>query len=326
MNENLNLVEILKDCPKGTKLYSTAFGDVYFYRISNNEEYPICIAVAGNSDYRTLTYDGKLWRDYGGECILFPSREQRDWSKFKPKKDWFVSPCEFKDGDILSYQCKGFNNRTIYIYRHRERFNTGYYVAISGDHDEELMIDNKGVFALNGYNDTARFATEEEKQKLFQAIKDKGYKWNAETKTLEKLVKHKPKFKVGDKIVNRVNMYMGDLRHQDVISEITEDKYILKDGGYIHIKDQDIWELANDKKQRFDPKTLKPFDKVLVRDFAGTEWSCELFSYIENIKNQEESFVCIYSNYNFCIPYNDKTKHLVGTTKEAPEYYRYWED
>ena len=108
MNENLNLVEILKDCPKGTKLYSTAFGDVYFYGISDNKEYPICIAVAGNSDYRTLTYDGKLWRDYGGECILFPSREQRDWSKFNPKKDWLVSPYEFKDGDILSYQCEFF--------------------------------------------------------------------------------------------------------------------------------------------------------------------------------------------------------------------------
>ena len=92
MNENLNLVEILKDCPKGTKLYSTAFGDVHFYRISDNEEYPIGIAVAGNSDYRTLTYDGKLWRDYGSECILFPSKEQRDWSKFTApwyKKDRF---------------------------------------------------------------------------------------------------------------------------------------------------------------------------------------------------------------------------------------------
>ena len=92
MNENLNLVEILKDCPKGTKLYSTAFGDVHFYRISDNEEYPIGIAVAGNSDYRTLTCDGKLWCDYGSECILFPSKEQRDWSKFTApwyKKDRF---------------------------------------------------------------------------------------------------------------------------------------------------------------------------------------------------------------------------------------------
>ena len=102
MNENLNLVEILKDCPKGTKLYSTAFGDVHFYRISDNEEYPIGIAVAGNSDYRTLTCDGKLWRDYGSECILFPSKEQRDWSKFNPKMHRSVSTCKFKDGDVVA--------------------------------------------------------------------------------------------------------------------------------------------------------------------------------------------------------------------------------
>ena len=265
MNENLNLVEILKDCPKGTKLYSTAFGDVYFYGISDNKEYPICIAVAGNSDYRTLTYDGKLWRDYGGECILFPSREQRDWSKFNPKKDWFVPPCEFKDGDILSYQCKDFNNRSIYIYRYHKRFNTSYYVALSGD-DNEFRIDNTGKWALNSYNDTVRFATEDEKKKLFKAIKDNGYKWNAETKTLEKLVKPK-----------------------------------------------------------FDPKTLKPFDKVLVRDEGYERWRCEFYSYLHD-DNGDYPYIVINDAYKHCIPYNEDTKHLVGTTEEAPEYYRYWED
>ena len=170
MNENLNLVEILKDCPKGTKLYSTAFGDVYFYRISNNEEYPIGIAVAGNSDYRTLTCDGKLWRDYGGECILFPSKEQRDWSKFTAP--WY-------------------------------------------------------------------------------------------------------------------------------------------------------------KKDRFDPKTLKPFDKVLVRDDCESEWQCDLFSHINDEPIYEPvlfHYKCTGCSYRYCIPYNDETKHLVGTIDEAPEYYRYWED
>ena len=111
-------------------------------------------------------------------------------------------------------------------------------------------------------------ATKEQRDALMKAMNNAGYEWNAETKTLEKLVEPK-----------------------------------------------------------FDPKTLKPFDKVLVRDFAGTEWSCDLFSYIENIKSQEESFICTGGiSFNFCIPYNDKTKYLVGTTKEAPEYYRYWED
>lgn len=171
---------------------------------------------------------------------------------------------------------------------------------------------------------TVRFATEEEKQKLFQAIKDNRYKWNAETKTLKKLVKPKPKFKVGDKIVNRVSVYMGDLSHQDVISEITEDKYILKDGGYIHIKDQGIWELASDKKQRFNPKTLQPFDKVLspCLNDGRYRWVCRFFSHLEENKRYFTSGTCS----EYCIPYNEETKHLVGTTKEAPEYYRYWEE
>ena len=166
MNENLNLVEILKDCPKGTKLYSTAFGDVYFYRISNNEEYPIGIAVAGNSDYRTLTCDGKLWRDYGCECILFPSKEQRDWSKFKPKKD------------------------------------------------------------------------------------------------------------------------------------------------------------------RFDPKTLKPFDKVLTRRSSENYdvWFPDFVSDPPNGTNNKTLCMCVMEDITMVIPYNNDTKHLIGTTEEAPEYYRYWED
>lgn len=164
MNENLNLVEILKDCTKGTKLYSTVFGDVYFYQISNNEEYPIGIDVAGNSDYRTLTCDGKLWRGYGGECILFPSREERDWSKFKPKNE------------------------------------------------------------------------------------------------------------------------------------------------------------------RFDPKKLKAFDKVLTRDSSKAKWSCNLFSHIDKESESGCLYVCEGFEWRYCIPYNNETKHLGGTTEEAPEYYRYWED
>ena len=78
------------------------------------------------------------------------------------------------------------------------------------------------------------------------------------------------------------------------------------------------------KKEKFDPKTLKPFDKVLVRD-NGRVWDCDFFSYISN-RNIHHPYVTIASCYDFCISYNDDTKHLVGTTDEAPEYYRYWEE
>lgn len=87
MNENLNLVEILKDCPEGTKLYSTIYGDVELGNVLQGEgvKYPIEIKLHNNL-IEILTNDGRLLVDYDGECTLFPSREERNWSNFKVKK------------------------------------------------------------------------------------------------------------------------------------------------------------------------------------------------------------------------------------------------
>lgn len=77
------------------------------------------------------------------------------------------------------------------------------------------------------------------------------------------------------------------------------------------------------KKERFDPNTLKPFDRVLVRNSKTEKWRCTHFSYFNE---GEECPYVTFISYKFCVPYNDDTKHLVGTTDEAPEYYRHWED
>ena len=160
MNENLNLVEILKDCPKGTKLYSTNFGVVEFDEIGTNPKYPIIVSHIGG--FEKFAKDGKLYCICDGECVLFPSKDQRDWSKFKIKKP------------------------------------------------------------------------------------------------------------------------------------------------------------------KFDPKTLQAFDRVLVRDKGCYNWTCELFSHIK--PESKFKYWCISNGYKCCSPYNDDTKHLIGTSEEAPEYYRYWED
>ena len=79
------------------------------------------------------------------------------------------------------------------------------------------------------------------------------------------------------------------------------------------------------KKEKFNPNTLKPFDKVLVQCNKSESWKVQLFSHI--IEDDKICpYVCISYNYKYCIPYNNDTKHLVGTNEEAPEYYRYWED
>ena len=83
MNESINLVEILKDYPKGTKLYSTTYGEVEFVAINDHSSYPI-ITRTKNNLALTMTASGKCTCKYeDAECILFPSKDQRDWSKFK---------------------------------------------------------------------------------------------------------------------------------------------------------------------------------------------------------------------------------------------------
>ena len=90
---------------------------------------------------------------------------------------------------------------------------------------------------------------------------------------------------------------------------------------YPSYKERD-WSKFKIMQPKFNPKTLQPFDKVLARDTDNGEWSAMLFSHINNrgwIKASGYTWKQI-------IPYNEETKHLVSTTEEAPEFYRFWED
>ena len=222
MNENLNLVEILKDCPKGTKLYSTVHGEVEFNGINKSDKFPVRYINPEWGREFFVTAQGLMLPRLNGECTLFPSKEQRDWSKFK-----------------------------------------------------QLV---------------------------------------------------KPKFKVGDKIVNILGKRVGASGSYGIISEITDDKYIFTDTSYAFIRNQGSWELVPDKNPKFDPETLRPFDKVLVRDTNEGRWKCTLFSHIIEKEDCAFRYATVGSGYIYCIPYNNDTKHLVGTKDEAPEYYRYWEE
>lgn len=243
MNENLNLLEILKDCPKGTKFYSRFLGSVEFCKITLDNYIEV---IGKNGYYIGFKPNGTYQHsEESAEIDLFPSKDQRDWSKWhKP----------FKDGDIVY----GNNNCCTYISIYKsDRENNSYNYHAS--------LTLYGGFKINNYADkiNLRIATEEEKQKLFDAIKANGYKWNPETKTLEKL-----------------------------------------------------------KKEKFDPKTLRPFDKVLVRDFSNQKWTACLFSHIDNDAYHQFKTSTALGWYH-CIPFNEDTKHLVGKMDEAPEFYRY---
>lgn len=77
------------------------------------------------------------------------------------------------------------------------------------------------------------------------------------------------------------------------------------------------------KIERFNPKTFQPFDKVLARDYSSDNWECALFSHIEKLKSGDR-VLTVGSFYNMCIPYNEETKHLVGTKEDCLDYYKWW--
>ena len=141
--------------------------------------------------------------------------------------------------------------------------------------------------------------------------------------------------------------FMGDVKFYEVDQKVNTVVVILKSGGLCDFNEDGTIELEGitsdeimlypsrdqrdwskftapwHKKEKFDINTLKPFDKVLVRNTISEYWECEFFSrHIDDMY----PYVGIANSYKFCIPYNDDTKHLLGTTDEAPEFYKYWED
>ena len=366
MENKINIAELLKDCPKGMELNCTMYDNVEFDYVEQSPEsaYPIHCLLKINGGYNTLvfTHNGCNDRHPNSKCVIFP----------KGKTTWEGFQRPFKDGDILSYQYEDFTNRTIYIYMQHSRMNTTYYVALSGNFDSKFMINDKEEYALNGYNDSVRLATEEEKEKLFQAIKDNGYRWNAETKTLEKL----SKFKVGDKIVKKDNP--TECWYVQGIDTYRDSYYYIVTKGKVsnlYFKDQDKWELAPVPKfkvgdivetkrnklfdykiikitdthytlesitgantydilicedenwklvpDKFDINTLKPFDKVLVRDDNKNKWSINFWGFYDIKYDINYPYECCGNSFAQCIPY-EGNELLLGTTDDCDEYYKTW--
>lgn len=296
--EKINIAELLKNCPVGMELDCTMYEGLEFDGLVDSEFLPIrCRIKNPNGGYNVFNftkYGCWLDTDYA-KCVIFP----------KGKTTWEGFQRSFKDGDIVA------TTRGTWIGitegGESEHFIPTYCV-IMNDNTFEAYFDIKEKWAFN------RFATEEEKQKLFDAIKANGYKWNAETKTLEKLIE--PKFKVGDRIKKKGldNIYAIE------IAAVKQSIYILKSGGFQYIESTDKdYELVHNK---FDITTLKPFDKVLVRDTNEQKWTVDMFSFYD--KTLIYPFNCIGHYINQCIPY-EGNEHLLGKTDDCDEYYKTWE-
>ena len=301
MENKINIAELLKDSPKGMELDCTMYEDVCFDYVDELNIIHCYIQHEAHKTSITFNQHGTPNSDIKSKCVIFPKGETT-WEGFQRP---------FIDGDIVTWEDRG--SLVAFIYKERKdialvKHHFALYTGSLGivTDGEISLVENEIVFA-----------TEEEKQKLFDAIKAHGYKWNPDTKTLEKL----PKFKVGNKIVNIHRKHLHCDGASGKISQITDDKYIFSDGSYISISNQDNWELVPNK---FDITTLKPFDKVLVRDKNIQEWCISFFSHCNGLETYKHS--CINgSGYAQCIPYNENTKHLTGTTNDCDDFYKTWE-
>ena len=306
MEQKINIAEILRDCQKGMELYSPIFGTVYFEGIRDTGR-AILIDVTTSCNTSVQFYsDGKYNTYYSeSEVTLFPSKGQMDWSKFQRP---------FKDGDIL-YVKADFD--WICIYKESEDTENVYeYVAVRGLPNVTSIIKGECCLCCREDISEIRLATEEEKGKLFKDIKDNGYEWNAETKTLEKMVK--PKFKVGDRIKNKTDIWLANRTIKSYDKNIG---YFTTINDWVRIEDQDNWELVPNK---FDITTLKPFEsKVLVRDGLSSKWLPAIWGFYNEDGCDYHYEVVGGNSFSYCIPY-EGNEHLRGTTNDCDDYYKTW--
>lgn len=313
----MNIAEILKYCPKGTKLYSLVDGEVTLENICNTGQYSIeVITSVQTSNY--FTKDGLLFPNRpNGECVLFPSKDQRDWGKFR---------LPFKAGDIVMT----IDKLTPFIFK--EYVDDTYAHCYCG-------VDVYDTLRIEAPVDTywtSSFiipASEEAKKELFDKMTEAGYKWNADTLELEKI---ESKFKEGDVVID-------DQGNLCLVSKIRDDGFITITAALYTNKTLNVY-ISNtvtrsiqlvsiasitdrnklysalvregyrydEKQHRLVKQEFKPFDKVLIRDEDNQTWRVCLFSHYR--KDLSCPYVCVgCSAYKQCIPY-EGNEYLLGTT------------
>ena len=298
--EKVNIAELIKDCPKGMKLYCAMYEDVYFDYVDELNIIHCYIQYETHKTSITFNQHGTPNSNIKSKCVIFP----------KGKTTWEGFQRPFRDGDVV-YICDEYSDATftyVAILKHVEKGGRVYPHCFYNYEDDEFCTNS---FLYDIYS--VRFATEEEKAKLFKAIKENGYKWNAETKTLEKLIQ--PKFKVGDRIRHKKN---GNIL-KIVEIDISDSAYCCG-LDYIWVDDQDNYELVPNK---FDITTLKPFEsKVLVRDNKLQKWSPAIWGFYDpDSKDYKYKLVGVIARY--CIPYKGN-EHLIGKTDDCDEYFKTW--
>lgn len=316
MEKEIDIAKILKNATIGTKLYSPLFGDVFLKYIGE-----MFITVRHHGTTANFYHNGRLYDYEGTELMLFPSKEMRDWSKFAWNK-----------GDIL-VNSAGFN---VFFDRWANDNYTRFFAKTK---------DLGPSFSYDTYDYT--LISKEDASKFVKSIKYlHGGILNLDTLEIEK----QPKFKDGDIVfmkgiklfANCIFILKGEYKDGDERAFYyafynADDKFAVAEYGNTKVHYSLRSATDSEKQQLFDalakggkawdaekklivdlPKKceFKPMDWCLMRDIRGEEcfaWSLYLFAYqLESGRYEAVGGM----RFDECIPYNEETAHLLGTTDE----------
>ena len=308
MEQKLNITEILKDRVSGTKLWSPLFGDVYFDSASAN-----LVTVSHHKALAKFWRNAKLYDYDEAEPTLFPSKEMRDWHKFA-----------WKRGDVL-VSMEG--SKILF-----DKWANEDYTKFLG---KIKVLGNSHCYDTANYS----LASKEGALEFIKSVEEiNNGKLNLETLEIEK-----SEFKDGDILSCDEDTYtkhttlilhkngcvveslVSLIRHNDLVESREPINEVLLSRLYYAREDEKkelfdalakggkAWDAK--KKQIVDLKlkwTPKPFDKVIVRCSKADKWSIDFFSY--KVSN---GYICTGDSwFGYCLPYNEETAKLVGTTDD----------
>ena len=297
METKINIAEILKDKPVGIKLYSSTFGYIKFNGIHKDKVY----FYSEDTNLHSIKPNGKIYDD--GECVVFPSKEMRDWRKF-----------EWKNGDVL-VNSSGF--KLLF-----DRWSNDDYTRFFGK--------------VNILEDSFSYETEK-------------YTLAAKEETLDTLEIEKPEFNDGDIAFadygNRQDVFIvsdktGLTEGYSSFISLDLNSLTLSIGCRTTFFKKDLCKLRiateaekqqlfsalekeckrwdSDKKAIVDLKpkwTPKPFDRVITRNDDDDIWTANIFSHMDS-HGEYVTIGCV-GGYTYCIPYNEDTAKLIGTTNNV---------
>lgn len=329
MGNKINIAEILKDKPQGTKLYSRICGAVEFERVfAVYQKKSIVVKELNSGNQHRFWHDGNFFR--AGQCVLQPSEDMTDWSKFAWKK-----------GDILVSNDGG--TEVIFDKWYDETYTSFYCKHYLKSEDENKIVYYEAFLCT-----TERYSLEDKDsvQTYINTIEKRlGGKLNRETLNIDK----QTEFKDGDIVAlvvrkcthiaifqSRQEAYIGFHAVLCQNDELLLEKPFREDVGDIELrlatdsekqqlfdalaKEGKTWDAEKKQIVNLKPKVeLKPFDNVLVRHQKTEEWRANIFSHTDKT-DEYLDYVCVNGRWEFCIPY-EGNESLLGTTKDVEVSY-----